>query len=149
MINKVAIIRKGDVEISKLLEAMKRDPNIRECGAIVSFIGIVRGIGYDGSRVKYLHYETEEEVAIKELEEVRNEVLRKYDVKEVLIYHYIGTLEPGSDTIYIMVAAKHREPAFEAARYALELVKKRVHIWKKEVTEEGEYWIMGEEIVKV
>jgi molybdopterin synthase catalytic subunit len=41
----------------------------------------------------------------------------------------------------IAVGAAHRPEAFDACRYVLENLKKRVPIWKKEVTEEGDFWI--------
>ncbi|MHA1608897.1 MAG: molybdenum cofactor biosynthesis protein MoaE [Candidatus Njordarchaeales archaeon] len=147
---KVALIKDKSFDFSKLIKEIKSSENISKCGAIVSFIGIVRGIGRDGTRVKKLIYEAEENVVLKELEEIREKILRKYKgVHEVIIYHFIGERDVGEDTIYILVASEHREEGFKAAREALELVKERVHIWKKEITERGAYWIMGEEQVKI
>ncbi|MHA1616601.1 MAG: molybdenum cofactor biosynthesis protein MoaE [Candidatus Njordarchaeales archaeon] len=147
---KVGIIRDKKYDFSKLLQGLKSSENIWKCGAIVSFIGMVRGVGRDGSKVKKLVYEAADEIVIKELNEIRREILEKYEgVHEVLIYHFVGEREVGEDTIYILVASEHREEGFKAARETLELVKERVHIWKKEITEKGAYWIMGEEQVKV
>jgi len=145
---KIAILKKGEITINEILEKMKTDPKIRKCGAIVSFVGQVREEGRDGGKVIKLIYEHAGEIALNELREIREEIINKYEVEEVIIYHFVGELEPLDNTIYIIVAAKHRKPAFEAAMEALELVKKKLHIWKKEITDKGEYWIIGDEVVK-
>jgi len=145
---KIAILRKGEISFQEILEKMKSNPKIRSCGAIVSFIGQVREEGHDGGKVLKLIYEHADELVLRELEEIREEILRKYEIEEIIIYHFVGELKPSDHTIYIVAAAKHRKPAFEAAMEALELVKKKLHIWKKEVTDKGEYWIIGNEIVK-
>ncbi len=146
--NRVAVLRKGEIDITDILENIEREMNIKDCGAIVIFIGRVREKARKRGNVKKLHYESAEEVAIKELNRIREEMLNKYDIKDILIYHFIGELYPGEHTIYIIVVAEHRKPAFEAAEEALELVKSQVPIWKKEITENEEYWISGDEVLE-
>ena len=41
----------------------------------------------------------------------------------------------------IAVSAPHRDDAFKACRYAIDELKKRVPIWKKEIYQGGEIWI--------
>jgi molybdopterin synthase catalytic subunit len=41
----------------------------------------------------------------------------------------------------VAAAAPHRDAAFAAARYAIDVLKERVPIWKKEVATDGEYWV--------
>jgi molybdopterin synthase catalytic subunit len=42
------------------------------------------------------------------------------------------------------VTAAHRRPAFAAALEAIDQLKKRVPIWKKEHFLDGEVWVGGE-----
>lgn len=146
---KVRIVRKNETSISEILSELKKNDALLKCGAIVLFIGQVREMGRRGGKVRKLLYECAEEAALKELGKIREEILRKYEIEELLIYHFVGELKPGEDTIYIVVASKHRDPAFKAAREALELVKEKVPIWKKEITDRGEYWIGGDEILEI
>jgi molybdopterin synthase catalytic subunit len=39
------------------------------------------------------------------------------------------------------VAGAHREEVFKTLRDAVERMKREVAIWKKEITDEGEYWV--------
>ena len=44
----------------------------------------------------------------------------------------------------IAVGAGHRAEAFDACRYVIDSIKKKVPIWKKEYTPDGEFWVEGE-----
>ncbi|RYG69598.1 molybdenum cofactor biosynthesis protein MoaE, partial [bacterium] len=45
--------------------------------------------------------------------------------------------------VAIAVATAHRGPSFEACRYVIEELKKRVPIWKKENARDGFWWVEG------
>lgn len=140
--NKVKIVRKGEVKLQDLVGAVKRTEGFDTCGAIVVFNGVVRGVGHDGSRVKALSYEAYEDLALRELDRVRLKVMgSRPNLVELLIYHVVDELKPGEDTVFIVAAGAHRDDAFKAAMEALERVKTEVPIWKKEVTERGSVWI--------
>ena len=47
-------------------------------------------------------------------------------------------------SVAILVTAAHRRPAFEAALEAIDQLKKRVPIWKKEHFLDGQVWVEGE-----
>jgi molybdopterin synthase catalytic subunit len=47
----------------------------------------------------------------------------------------------GEIAVVVVAGAAHRGDAFAAARYAIDTLKERVPIWKKEVTADGEYWV--------
>ena len=114
-----------------------------EAGGYVVFLGKVRNENR-GRRVLKLIYEAYEEMALKEMEKIRKEALEKFPILDILIWHRVGELEVGEDTILIVASGKHRGEAFDACRWAIDKVKKRVPVWKKEVTEEGTFWIEGE-----
>jgi molybdopterin synthase catalytic subunit len=42
------------------------------------------------------------------------------------------------------VTSPHRKPAYEASREAIDRLKRRVPIWKKEHFADGEVWVDGE-----
>ncbi|MEM4700222.1 MAG: molybdenum cofactor biosynthesis protein MoaE [Candidatus Nezhaarchaeales archaeon] len=142
--DKVGLVKRGEVRAQDLVEALRPLAQRGGCGAVVVFNGVVRSVGRDGSRVLRLTYEAYEEAAVEALGRIREEVIKSTPgVREVLIFHVVGDVEPGEDTVLIAVAADHRREAFEGAERALEAVKREVAIWKKEVTERGEAWVSG------
>jgi len=133
-------ITREDFSVGEALEGLKR----REAGAIVAFLGIVRGESR-GRRVERLEVEAYEEMALRELEGIRRRVLERFGVEEAVIIHRIGTLKVSENILLIAVASAHRKEAFEACRFILEEVKRLAPIWKKEYTPEGDLWVEGEE----
>ncbi|OGO04040.1 MAG: molybdenum cofactor biosynthesis protein MoaE [Chloroflexi bacterium RBG_13_54_9] len=109
-------------------------------GAVVSFVGIVRGY-QEGKRILYLEYDAYKEMAERKLKQVADEVRRRWEITQVAIIHRIGRLEVGETIVVIAVGAPHRKEAFEACRYAIDRLKEIVPIWKKEVWEGGEAWV--------
>ena len=63
---------------------------------------------------------------------------------DVRIHHIVGELEVGEDIVYIVVAGSHRSEVFKVLREAVERMKREAAIWKKEITDLGEYWVSGE-----
>ncbi|MCD6373414.1 MAG: molybdenum cofactor biosynthesis protein MoaE [Thermococcus sp.] len=118
----------------------------REAGAYVVFLGRVREHSR-GKTVKKLVYEVYEEMALNEMEKIRKEALEKFGIIDMLIWHRVGELPVGEDTILVIAVSPHREKAFEACMWAVDEVKHRVPVWKREVTDEGVFWIEGERAI--
>jgi molybdopterin synthase catalytic subunit len=116
-------------------------------GAYVFFLGKVRNEN-KGRRVEKLIYEAYPEMAEAEMERIRMETLDRYPVDDVLIWHRYGELEVGEDTMLVIVSSPHRREAFEACSWVVDEVKKRVPVWKKEVTDEGTFWIEGDKAIR-
>ena len=56
--------------------------------------------------------------------------------------HRIGLLEVGDASIAIAAAHEHRGPALDALRYAIDEIKTRAPIWKREMYADGsESWV--------
>jgi MoaE-MoaD fusion protein len=116
-------------------------------GACVVFEGVVRD-HHEGRAVARLEYEAYEEMAVRQLETVAREVLEAFGDREVHatgIHHRIGTLEVGETSLLVVVAAAHRQDAFEAALRAVDRVKETVPVWKKEWGPDGSHWQEGVE----
>lgn len=106
-------------------------------GALVIFGGTVRHEN-NGKSVRAITYEAHVALAERVLREIEEEVLTRFSVRRCRIRHRIGTLSLGELSVLVVVRAVHRAPAFEAARYAIDEVKKRAPIWKEEHYETGE-----------
>lgn len=124
------------ISVSEGLEAIRDEDG----GGEAVFVGRVRGTNL-GKRVQYLEYECHVPMAENETRKILEEMLSKWPLKKVHIKHRIGKLEVGEVAVIICVSSEHRKEALEACRYGIDEVKRRVPIWKKEVTNEGEEWI--------
>jgi molybdopterin converting factor subunit 1 len=110
-------------------------------GAVVTFAGVVRRQGHHLPDVVRLEYEAYREMAEAVLQEIAAEIEREHPGTRVAIHHRTGSLAVGETAVAIAAAAAHRAPAFEACRAAIERVKQRAPIWKKEIGESGEAWL--------
>jgi len=135
----VGIHRKGEVELSRLLEHLRRELG-KEVGAIGCFIGVVRGISKEGEIVKSLRYECSDE-ALGKIGEIASDIEERPNISRVIIHHVIDDLKPGDDAIYVIVAGRHRGEVFMGLSEIMDRIKAEVQIWKKEITEGREYWV--------
>ncbi|MFQ6062650.1 MAG: molybdopterin synthase [Methanosarcinales archaeon] len=128
------------VTLNLLIKKVHKNPDFKKVGTIGTFTGIVRAV--TGNVHTYaLEYEIYEGVAEEYINNLCKELKKRDGVVEVLIHHNTGYLEAGKDTIYIVVAAAHRQEMFPVLIEAIERVKAEVPIWKKEHTLEGSFWV--------
>jgi molybdopterin synthase catalytic subunit len=128
-------ITRDPIDTAALIEQAKRP----EMGALVTFLGIVREDG-----IERMELEAYEEVAVRELNVIRDEAVAKFPILSVDIIHRIGSLRVGDNILLIIVGAGHRKEAFDACEFILERIKQTVPIWKKEIGGGGERWVPGE-----
>jgi molybdopterin synthase catalytic subunit/molybdopterin converting factor small subunit len=111
-----------------------------DAGAIASFTGTTRIVSR-GRTVTHLDYEAYEGMAEKVMEEIAAELRARYDLTGIAIHHRVGRVGIGETSVVIAVSAPHRQDALAACRDAIDELKERVPLWKKEVYEGGEEWI--------
>ena len=119
---------------------VRKDSN----GAVVTFLGTTRD-SFEGRRVITLEYEAFEEMAVKKLEEIREELKAKFQIEDIAIAHRIGTVPIGEISLVVAVASPHRVAAFEACHKAVDRLKETVPIWKKEIYQDGSRWVACED----
>ena len=111
-----------------------------ERGGIVTFTGVVRRHGRHGEVVR-LEYEAYAEMAEQVLAEIAEEIEREWPGTHIAIHHRVGSLLVGELAVVIAAAAPHRAEAFDACEAAIDRLKRRAPIWKKEIGTHGEEWI--------
>jgi molybdopterin synthase catalytic subunit len=112
----------------------------KSVGAIAAFIGTVRDIN-DNATVTGLtleHYPGMTEAA---LEAIVDEAKRRFDIRDALIVHRVGALEPGDQIVLVVVTSAHRGMAFDACAFVMDILKTRAPFWKKERSPDGERWV--------
>lgn len=110
-------------------------------GGLVTFSGIVRRDGHALADVIRLEYEAYPEMALEVLAAIADELERELPGVRVAIHHRVGSLFVGETAVAIAAAAPHRAEAFSACRFAIDRLKERAPIWKKEIGESGEVWL--------
>jgi len=111
-----------------------------DAGGIVSFVGNVRDSAR-GHDIEYLEYEAYPEMAEREMEKIATEAAEQWPGTRVAIAHRVGHLEIGEAAVVVVAASAHRGEAFSACRFAIDTLKVRVPIWKREVASDGAYWV--------
>jgi molybdopterin synthase catalytic subunit len=123
-------------------------------GAVVGFIGRTRvspgtpapgqedeAARHSGRSVESLSYEAHDEMALRVLGTIADEIEARFGVDGLAIVHRTGEVPVGEASVAIVAVAPHRDAAFAAARYAIDETKGRAPIWKAEQFADGHVWI--------
>jgi len=111
-----------------------------EAGAVATFTGTTRIHSRDRI-VTHLDYEAYEGMAERVMAEIADGLRARYELRAIAIHHRIGRVSIGETSVVIAVSAVHSEDALAACRDAIDELKERVPLWKKEVYVGGEEWI--------
>jgi MoaE-MoaD fusion protein len=123
-------------------------------GAVVGFVGRTRDSpgtpapGQEGEAARHatrsvesLTYEAHDEMALRVLVTIADEIESRFGVDGLAIVHRTGEVGLGEPSVAIVAVAPHRDAAFAAARYAIDETKARAPIWKAEQFADGHVWI--------
>ncbi len=113
-------------------------------GAVVTFIGLVRGKEERG-QLETLTLEHYPGMTEAELEKMETEARKRWRLQDCLIIHRFGALKPKEQIVLVACISAHRDDAFEAARYLMDQLKTRAPFWKKEIYSDGAKWVEARE----
>ena len=122
------------------LDAVVDEVRSDRAGAIATFVGTTR-VESRGRTVEHLDYEAYEGMAEQVMAEIADELKQRYDLCDIAIHHRTGRVEIGDASVVIAISAPHRQDALAACKDAIDTLKTKVPLWKKEVYEGGEEWI--------
>jgi molybdopterin synthase catalytic subunit len=127
-----AILQREPLDLGALAAAVLHDG----AGATSLFVGTVRDV-HEGRPVVRIDYEAYGPMAERELAAVAREVAERHTGTRVLVAHRVGTLAIGEASVVVATSHRHRAPAIAACAEAIEEVKRRVPIWKREHFADG------------
>ena len=133
-------IQKKDFSVDNEIKILK--DNYSNVGAVNSFIGYVRDLN-NSKDVKYLELEVYKEMAIKELSNLREKGMQKWDLSDCLIIHRYGKLYVNEKIVLVCCFSEHRKNSFEACKFIMDFLKKDAPFWKKEFYTEGSDWLQN------
>ncbi len=126
------------IDTSSLMQGL----NEHRAGGLVVFEGRVRNHN-QGHAVTALEYEAYEALCVTEFALIEQELKERFAIFDVICVHRIGRLAIGDVAVWVGVNSAHRQDAFLACRYAIDELKKRLPIWKKEFySGQPSTWIM-------
>src|SRR5881396_3235824 len=136
-LNEMSYLTRSPISLDALLAEVASPA----CGGTCVFLGTVRS-GPEERGVTAIEYSAYEEMVEGELGRIVAEVGERWSGARVALRHRLGVIAAGEASIVIVAAAPHRAQAFEACRYVIEEVKRRVPVWKKELRVDGsEVWV--------
>jgi molybdopterin synthase catalytic subunit len=125
-----------NLNIEKALKHFTKD-NI-EAGAIVTFLGLVRG---EKGSVESLYLEAYPGVTEAGIASAEQRAREKWPLHDVLVLHRTGHMNVGEPIVFVAIASKHRRAAFEACDFLMDYLKTEAVFWKKQKGHAGTQWI--------
>ena len=123
-------VTEASVSPQLLLDSLKTDSS----GSVVTHLGIVRP-NSNGRKVVSIEYEADINASERELSNIANEILTKWEIQDIALCRRIGRLDLGDLILMVAVASSHRKEAFEACEYAVECMRSMKSVRKKEILE--------------
>lgn len=112
-------------------------------GGVAIFEGVVRD-HHRGVAVAGLEYSAHAALAAKQGRRILAEAAQRWPLRAAAGVHRLGRLAVGDLAVWIGVAADHRGEAFDACRFIIDEVKRRVPVWKREWRPDGSVaWVDG------
>ncbi|PRP77146.1 molybdopterin synthase catalytic subunit-like [Planoprotostelium fungivorum] len=101
-----------------------------EAGAISTFSGTTRN-NFNGKKVLKLKYKAYEPMAIKEMRKIVDETKKKWNIERAAM------VPIGEASVIIAFSSAHRRESLEAVSWAIDELKAKVPVWKKEYYEDS------------
>jgi molybdopterin synthase catalytic subunit len=120
------------IDTGALLRAVA-DPG---AGATALFLGTVRNV-HEGRSVTGIDYHAYASMATRQLAVIVVAASQRYGTCGISAEHRVGYLALGETSVAIAASHERRAPAFAAARYVIEEIKRRLPIWKREHYADG------------
>lgn len=115
-----------------------------DIGAVATFTGLCRSEGDTLQALELEHYPGMAEAEIRRSAE---EACARWPVDGLTVIHRYGVIEPGEQIVLVIATSRHRDAAFDGARYVMDFLKTNAPFWKKEHRMDGEKgaWVDAKE----
>ena len=110
-------------------------------GAVVTFTGLARAVGKDGTAVETLSLDWYPGMTERSMRDIAEAAAARFAVSDLVVVHRCGEIVPGETIVFVAAAAAHRRAAFAAADYLMDRLKTEAAFWKRETGPSGTRWI--------
>jgi molybdopterin synthase catalytic subunit len=133
------IFKQGPVDPMFVGESIAKHSTQTGIGAHSIFLGQVRNDSIDGKEVAAIEYTAYEPMALEKMHEIREGIFNKYSLTCMHVYHSLGMVKTGGISLFVFTSSKHRRDAIDACNEIVELIKKELPVWGKEVFVSGDH----------
>jgi len=134
------LLTEGPVGIGVISDLIAKAGSLSKAGGHSLFLGQVRADVSDNKKVEAIEYSVFKKMADTEAGKIKTIIFSEFpDVSSVEIVHSSGVVRTGEISLFVMISASHRQQAIEACGKAVEMIKQRLPVWKKEIFDDDTY----------
>jgi len=135
-------VQKEDFDVGQEIISLSSDSS--SIGAVATFVGLVRDVN-ESEPISDLYLDHYPGMTVKSLEDIVCKARDRWPLQAVRVVHRVGLLSVGDQIVFVGVASKHRQTAFDACAYIMDYLKTDAPFWKKETTPDGSKWVDARE----
>ena len=114
---------------------------INNSGALVSFVGTVRGNSETSEEILSMTLEHYSGMTENEISSIIKKASQKWQIESIKVIHRIGKLYPSDKIVYVGVSSRHRQNAFDACNFIIDWLKTNAPFWKSEEFKKEKKWV--------
>jgi molybdopterin synthase catalytic subunit len=133
------IFHQGAIAPAFIADSIAAHNNKTNIGGHSIFLGQVRADEIDGKKVTAIEYTAYETMALEQMHDIREDIIKKYQLACMHTYHSLGTVKTGEICLFVFTSAPHRKAAIDACEETVERIKSTLPIWGKELLEDQSY----------
>ena len=131
-------IQNEDFDVSKETQKLHE----RESGAVVNFIGLVREhTEHNDEQIISMTLEHYPGMTESEIDKIVQKSIKKWELTGITVIHRVGKLFVSDQIVFIGVASKHRQNAFDACNFIMDWLKTKAPFWKIEESKSERKWV--------
>lgn len=136
---KMHFFSEGAITPQQIADSIARHSKKKNIGAHEIFLGQVRADAIDGKTVRSIEYSAYVEMAEKEIETIRETIIVKHQLSCAHVLHSLGKVQSGEISLFVFVSSPHRKAVMDACHEMVELIKKNVPVFGKEIFDDESY----------
>ena len=131
-------IQNNDFDVSKETKILQEN----QTGAIVSFVGVVRGFDEKiNSVIESMTLEHYPGMTELEIKKIVKQSYERWDITGATVIHRIGKLLPTDQIVFVGVSSRHRQNAFDSCNFIMDWLKTKAPFWKVEENKHQKKWV--------
>jgi len=130
------IFVQGPIASSFIADSIQKHSTKTNIGGHSIFLGQVRADDIEGKKVTSIDYTSYEEMALKKMHSIREDIFAKYNLTCMHVYHSLGKIAAGEICLFVFTSSPHRKAAIDACEETVERLKAELPIWGKEIFED-------------
>ena len=131
-------IQNNDFDVSKETKILQEN----QTGAIVSFVGVVRGFDEKiNSVIESMTLEHYSGMTELEIKKIVKQSYERWDITGATVIHRVGKLLPSEQIVFVGVSSRHRQNAFDSCNFIMDWLKTKAPFWKVEENGNQKKWV--------